>query len=324
MSCSADDPTMARRPRHPPPSYGCNRRPCPATVRNHRLHRRNPAVLMSYITILTKSIFLASTAAMPYRGRASGPAAWARCPIRPHICAGLSARGNASPTAPHDDPSRWQDMQRIALNDTGASMVPGQSGIKRKQVSGFREPASCALVREYESSSHKHHRERLTALCVVRIIITHRIIVAGHDRDGPDLGFQQVLLGEVQCGGHHRNPLLDARTIDMAPAKPLAAGTHHRSTSQGATQDRGHMKNLWLAQPTLSKLADTGRHRAAGPDTGADRYRDTSRGSPHTQAAHGSSSSPTRRRARRAGRADHSMRLRRNCRRRDCSSGVSR
>ena len=324
MSCSADDPTMARRPRHPPPSYGCNRRPCPATVRNHRLHRRNPAVLMSYITILTKSIFLASTAAMPYRGRASGPAAWARCPIRPHICAGLSARGNASPTAPHDDPSRWQDMQRIALNDTGASMVPGQSGIKRKQVSGFREPASCALVREYESSSHKHHRERLTALCVVRIIITHRIIVAGHDRDGPDLGFQQVLLGEVQCGGHHRNPLLDARTIDMAPAKPLAAGTHHRSTSQGATQDRGHMKNLWLPQPTLSKLADTGRHRAAGPDTGADRYRDTSRGSPHTQAAHGSSSSPTRRRARRAGRADHSMRLRRNCRRRDCSSGVSR
>lgn len=324
MSCSADDPTMARRPRHPPPSYGCNRRPCPATVRNHRLHRRNPAVLMSYITILTKSIFLASTAAMPYRGRASGPAAWARCPIRPHICAGLSARGNASPTAPHDDPSRWQDMQRIALNDTGASMVPGQSGIKRKQVSGFREPASCALVREYESSSHKHHRERLTALCVVRIIITHRIIVAGHDRDGPDLGFQQVLLGEVQCGGHHRNPLLDVRTIDMAPAKPLAAGTHHRSTSQGATQDRGHMKNLWLAQPMLSKLADTGRHRAAGPDTGADRYRDTSRGSPHTQAAHGSSSSPTRRRARRAGRADHSMRLRRNCRRRDCSSGVSR
>lgn len=324
MSCSADDPTMARRPRHPPPSYGCNRRPCPATVRNHRLHRRNPAVLMSYITILTKSIFLASTAAMPYRGRASGPAAWARCPIRPHICAGLSARGNASPTAPHDDPSRWQDMQRIALNDTGASMVPGQSGIKRKQVSGFREPASCALVREYESSSHKHHRERLTALCVVRIIITHRIIVAGHDRDGPDLGFQQVLLGEVQCGGHHRNPLLDVRTIDMAPAKPLAAGTHHRSTSQGAIQDRGHMKNLWLAQPTLSKLADTGRHRAAGPDTGADRYRDTSRGSPHTQAAHGSSSSPTRRRARRAGRADHSMRLRRNCRRRDCSSGVSR
>lgn len=259
MSCSADDPTMARRPRHPPPSYGCNRRPCPATVRNHRLHRRNPAVLMSYITILTKSIFLASTAAMPYRGRASGPAAWARCPIRPHICAGLSARGNASPTAPHDDPSRWQDMQRIALNDTGASMVPGQSGIKRKQVSGFREPASCALVREYESSSHKHHRERLTALCVVRIIITHRIIVAGHDRDGPDLGFQQVLLGEVQCGGHHRNPLLDVRTIDMAPAKPLAAGTHHRSTSQGATQDRGHMKNLWLAQPTFSKLADTGR-----------------------------------------------------------------
>ena len=324
MSCSADDPTMARRPRHPPPSYGCNRRPCPATVRNHRLHRRNPAVLMSYITILTKSIFPASTAAMPYRGRASGPAAWARCPIRPHICAGLSARGNASPTAPHDDPSRWQDMQRIALNDTGASMVPGQSGIKRKQVSGFREPASCALVREYESSSHKHHRERLTALCVVRIIITHRIIVAGHDRDGPDLGFQQVLLGEVQCGGHHRNPLLDVRTIDMAPAKPLAAGTHHRSTSQGAIQDRGHMKNLWLAQPTLSKLADTGRHRAAGPDTGADRYRDTSRGSPHTQAAHGSSSSPTRRRARRAGRADHSMRLRRNCRRRDCSSGVSR
>lgn len=324
MSCSADDPTMARRPRHPPPSYGCNRRPCPATVRNHRLHRRNPAVLMSYITILTKSIFPASTAAMPYRGRASGPAAWARCPIRPHICAGLSARGNASPTAPHDDPSRWQDMQRIALNDTGASMIPGQSGIKRKQVSGFREPASCALVREYESSSHKHHRERLTALCVVRIIITHRIIVAGHDRDGPDLGFQQVLLGEVQCGGHHHNPLLDVRTIDMAPAKPLAAGTHHRSTSQGAIQDRGHMKNLWLAQPTLSKLADTGRHRAAGPDTGADRYRDTSRGSPHTQAAHGSSSSPTRRRARRAGRADHSMRLRRNCRRRDCSSGVSR
>ena len=324
MSCSADDPTMARRPRHPPPSYGCNRRPCPATVRNHRLHRRNPAVLMSYITILTKSIFPASTAAMPYRGRASGPAAWARCPIRPHICVGLSARGNASPTAPHDDPSRWQDMQRIVLNDTGASMVPGQSGIKRKQVSGFRESASCALVREYESSSHKHHRERFTALCVVRIIITHRIIVAGHDRDGPDLGFQQVLLGEVQCGGHHRNPLLDVRTIDMAPAKPLAAGTHHRSTSQGAIQDRGHMKNLWLAQPTLSKLADTGRHRAAGPDTGADRYRDTSRGSPHTQAAHGSSSSPTRRRARRAGRADHSMRLRRNCRRRDCSSGVSR
>ena len=160
MSCSADDPTMARRPRHPPPSYGCNRRPCPATVRNHRLHRRNPAVLMSYITILTKSIFPASTAAMPYRGRASGPAAWARCPIRPHICAGLSARGNASPTAPHDDPSRWQDMQRIVLNDTGASMVPGQSGIKRKQISGFRESASCALVREYESSSHKHHRER--------------------------------------------------------------------------------------------------------------------------------------------------------------------
>lgn len=324
MSCSADDPTMARRPRHPPPSYGCNRRPCPATVRNHRLHRRNPAVLMSYITILTKSIFPAATAAMPYRGRASGPAAWARCPIRPHICAGLSARGNASPTAPHDDPSRWQDMQRIVLNDTGASMIPGQSGIKRKQVSGFREPASCALVREYESSSHKHHRERLTALCVVRIIVTHRIIVVGHDRDGPDLGFQQVLLGEVQCGGHHRNPLLDVRTIDMAPAKPLAAGTHHRSTSQGATHDRGHMKNLWLAQPTLSKLADTGRHRAAGPDTGADRYRDTSRGSPHTQAAHGSSSSPARRRARRAGRADHSMRLRRNCRRRDCSSGVSR
>lgn len=104
--------------------------------------------------------FPASTAAMPYRGRASGPAAWARCPIRPHICAGLSARGNASPTASHDDPSRWQDMQRIALNDTGASMVPGQSGIKRKQVSGFRESASCALVREYESSSHKHHRER--------------------------------------------------------------------------------------------------------------------------------------------------------------------
>ena len=324
MSCSADDPTMARRPRHPPPSYGCNRQPCPATVRNHRLHRRNPAVLMPYITILTKSIFPAATAAMPYRGRASGPAAWARCPIRPHICAGLSARGNASPTAPHDDPSRWQDMQRIALNDTGASMVPGQSGIKRKQVSGFRESASCALVREYESSSHKHHRERFTALCVVRIIITHRIIVAGHDRDGPDLGFQQVLLGEVQCGGHHRNPLLDVRTIDMAPAKPLAAGTHHRSTSQGATQDRGHMKNLWLVQPTLSKLADIGRHRAAGPDTGADRYRDTSRGLPHTQAAHGSSSSPTRRRARRAGRADHSMRLRRNCRRRDCSSGVSR
>ena len=324
MSCSADDPTMARRPRHPPPSYGCNRRPCPATVRNHRLHRRNPAVLMSYITILTKSIFLASTAAMPYRGRASGPAAWARCPIRPHICVGLSARGNASPTASHDAPSRWQDMQRIVLNDTGASMVPGQSGIKRKQVSGFRESASCALVREYESSSHKHHRERFTALCVVRIIITHRIIVVGHDRDGPDLGFQQVLLGEVQCGGHHRNPLLDVRTIDMAPAKPLAAGTHHRSTSQGATQDREYMKNLWLAQPTLSKLADTGRHRAAGPDTGADRYRDTSRGSPHTQAAHGSSSSPTRRRARRAGRADHSMRLRRNCRRRDCSSGVSR
>ena len=152
MSCSADDPTMARRPRHPPPSYGCNRRPCPATVRNHRLHRRNPAVLMSYITILTKSIFPASTAAMPYRGRASGPAAWARCPIRPHICAGLSARGNASPTASHDDPSRWQDMQRIVLNDTGASMIPGQSGIKRKQVSGFRESASCALVREYESS----------------------------------------------------------------------------------------------------------------------------------------------------------------------------
>lgn len=324
MSCSADDPTMARRPRHPPPSYGCNRRPCPATVRNHRLHRRNPAVLMSYITILTKSIFPASTAAMPYRGRASGPAAWARCPIRPHICAGLSARGNASPTASHDDPSRWEDMQRIVLNDTGASMIPGQSGIKRKQVSGFRESASCALVREYESSSHKHHRERFTALCVVRIIITHRIIVVGHDRDGPDLGFQQVLLGEVQCGGHHRNPLLDVRTIDMAPAKPLAAGTHHRSTSQGATQDREYMKNLWLAQPTLSKLADTGRHRAAGPDTGADRYRDTSRGSPHTQAAHGSSSSPTRRRARRAGRADHSMRLRRNCRRRDCSSGVSR
>lgn len=58
------------------------------------------------------------------------------------------------------DPSRWQDMQRIALNDTGASMVPGQSGIKRKQISGFRESASCALVREYESSSHKHHRER--------------------------------------------------------------------------------------------------------------------------------------------------------------------
>lgn len=324
MSCSADDPTMARRPRHPPPSYGCNRRPCPATVRNHRLHRRNPAVLMSYITILTKSIFPAATAAMPYRDRASGPAAWARCPIRPHICAGLSARGNASPTASHDAPSRRQDMQRIVLNDTGASMVPGQSGIKRKQVSGFRESASCALVREYESSSHKHHRERLTALCVVRIIITHRTIVVGHDRDGPDLGFQQVLLGEVQCGGHHRNPLLDVRTIDMAPAKPLAAGTHHRSTSQGATQDRGHMKNLWLAQPMLSKLADTGRHRAAGPDTGADRYRDTSRGSPHTQAAHGSSSSPTRRRARRAGRADHSMRLRRNCRRRDCSSGVSR
>ena len=160
MSCSADDPTMARRPRHPPPSYGCNRRPCPATVRNHRLHRRNPAVLMPYITILTKSNFPAATAAMPYRGRASGPAAWARCPIRPHICAGLSARGNASPTAPHDDPSRWQDMQRIALNDTGASMIPGQSGIKRKQVSGFRESASCALVREYESSSHKHHRER--------------------------------------------------------------------------------------------------------------------------------------------------------------------
>ena len=132
MSCSADDPTMARRPRHPPPSYGCNRRPCPATVRNHRLHRRNPAVLMSYITILTKSMFPAATAAMPYRGRASGPAAWTRCPIRPHICAGLSARGNASPTAPHDDPSRWQDMQRIVLNDTGASMVPGQSGIKRK------------------------------------------------------------------------------------------------------------------------------------------------------------------------------------------------
>ena len=259
MSCSADDPTMARRPRHPPPSYGCNRRPCPATVRNHRLHRRNPAVLMSYITILTKSIFLASTAAMPYRGRASGPAAWARCPIRPHICVGLSARGNASPTASHDAPSRWQDMQRIVLNDTGASMVPGQSGIKRKQVSGFRESASCALVREYESSSHKHHRERFTALCVVRIIITHRIIVVGHDRDGPDLGFQQVLLGEVQCGGHHRNPLLDVRTIDMAPAKPLAAGTHHRSTSQGATQDREYMKNLWLAQPTLSKLADTGR-----------------------------------------------------------------
>lgn len=324
MSCSADDPTMARRPRHPPPSYGCNRRPCPATVRNHRLHRRNPAVLMSYITILTKSMFPAATAAMPYRGRASGPAAWTRCPIRPHICAGLSARGNVSPTAPHDGPSRWQDMQRIVLNDTGASMVPGQSGIKRKQVSGFRESASCALVREYESSSHKHHRERFTALCVVRIIITHRIIVAGHDRDGPDLGFQQVLLGEVQCGGHHHNPLLDVRTIDMAPAKPLAAGTHHRSTSQGATQDRGHMKNLWLAQLTLSKLADTVRHRAAGPDTGADRYRDTSRGSPHTQAAHGSSSSPTRRRARRAGRADHSMRLRRNCRRRDCSSGVSR
>ena len=324
MSCSADDPTMARRPRHPPPSYGCNRRPCPATVRNHRLHRRNPAVLMSYITILTKSIFPAATAAMPYRDRASGPAAWARCPIRPHICAGLSARGNASPTAPHDAPSRRQDMQRIVLNDIGASMVPGQSGIKRKQVSGFRESASCALVREYESSSHKHHRERLTALCVVRIIITHRTIVVGHDRDGPDLGFQQVLLGEVQCGGHHRNPLLDVRTIDMAPAKPLAAGPHHRSTSQGATQDRGHMKNLWLAQPMLSKLADTGRHRAAGPDTGADRYRDTSRGSPHTQAAHGSSSSPTRRRARRAGRADHSMRLRRNCRRRDCSSGVSR
>lgn len=259
MSCSADDPTMARRPRHPPPSYGCNRRPCPATVRNHRLHRRNPAVLMSYITILTKSIFPTATAAMPYRGRASGPAAWARCPIRPHICAGLSARGNASPTAPHDDPSRWQDMQRIVLNDTGASMVPGQSGIKRKQVSGFRESASCALVREYESSSHKHHRERFTALCVVRIIITHRIIVVGHDRDGPDLGFQQVLLGEVQCGGHHRNPPLDVRTIDMAPAKPLAAGTHHRSTSQGATQDREYMKNLWLAQPTLSKLADTGR-----------------------------------------------------------------
>ena len=324
MSCSADDPTMARRPRHPPPSYGCNRRPCPATVRNHRLHRRNPAVLMSYITILTKSMFPASTAAMPYRGRASGPAAWARCPIRPHICAGLSARGNASPTAPHDDPSRWQDMQRIVLNDTGASMIPGQSGIKRKQVSGFRESASCALVREYESSSHKHHRERFTALCVVRIIITHRIIVVGHDRDGPDLGFQQVLLGEVQCGGHHRNPLLDVRTIDMAPAKPLAAGTHHRSTSQGATHDRGHMKNLWLAQPMLSKLADTDCHRAAGPDTGADRYRDTSRGSPHTQAAHGSSSSPARRRARRAGRADHSIRLRRNCRRRDCSSGVSR
>ena len=129
-------------------------------MRNHRLHRRNPAVLMSYITILTKSIFPASTAAMPYRGRASGPAAWARCPIRPHICAGLSARGNASPTASHDDPSRWQDMQRIVLNDTGASMIPGQSGIKRKQVSGFRESASCALVREYESSSHKHHRER--------------------------------------------------------------------------------------------------------------------------------------------------------------------
>lgn len=318
MTYSADALTMPRQTSSAPPSSGC------IFARNHRLHRRNPAVLMSYITILTKSMFPAATAAMPYRGRASGPAAWTRCPIRPHICAGLSARGNASPTAPHDDPSRWQDMQRIVLNDTGASMVPGQSGIKRKQVSGFRESASCALVREYESSSHKHHRERLTALCVVRIIITHRIIVAGHDRDGPDLGFQQVLLGEVQCGGHHRNPLLDVRTIDMAPAKPLAAGTHHRSTSQGATQDRGHMKNLWLAQPTLSKLADTGRHRAAGPDTGADRYRDTSRGSPHTQAAHGSSSSPTRRCARRAGRADHSMRLRRNCRRRDCSSGVSR
>lgn len=324
MSCSADDPTMARRPRHPPPSYGCNRRPCPATVRNHRLHRRNPAVLMSYITILTKSIFPASTAAMPYRGRASGPAAWARCPIRPHICAGLSARGNASPTASHDDPSRWQDMQRIVLNDTGASMIPGQSGIKRKQVSGFRESASCALVREYESSSHKHHRERSPHYASYESSSRTESSSSGMTATVLTSVFSRYFSAKSNVVDTITTPLLDVRTIDMAPAKPLAAGTHHRSTSQGATQDRGHMKNLWLAQPTLSKLADTVRHRAAGPDTGADRYRDTSRGSPHTQAAHGSSSSPTRRRARRAGRADHSMRLRRNCRRRDCSSGVSR
>lgn len=323
MSCSADDPTMARRPRHPPPSYGCNRRPCPATVRNHRLHRRNPAVLMSYITILTKSMFPAATAAMPYRGRASGPAAWTRCPIRPHICAGLSARGNASPTAPHDDPSRWQDMQRIVLNDTGASMVPGQSGIKRKQISGFRESASCALVREYESSSHKHHRERSPHYASYESSSRTESSSSGMTATVLTSVFSRYFSAKSNVVDTIATPFLTCEPLTWH-RRALAAGTHHRSTSQGATQDRGHMKNLWLAQPTLSKLADIGRHRAAGPDTGADRYRDTSRGSPHTQAAHGSSSSPTRRCARRAGRADHSMRLRRNCRRRDCSSGVSR
>ena len=59
MSCSADGLTMACRPCHPPPSLGCNRR---LFERNHKLHRRNSAIPLTWSSF---NIALHETEAFP-------------------------------------------------------------------------------------------------------------------------------------------------------------------------------------------------------------------------------------------------------------------